>query len=150
MSVSAVSNNNSLSQTGSQGSAGQAEKLFKQLASSLKSGNLSGAQQAYSSLQKLMQGGQSGSQTASAQNSSFQNDFAALGQALNSGNLSQAQGDFSKIQSDLQSASSSSSAQSAHRGHHHHHSSGASSGAASQTTTSASQTTSGSTVSIYA
>ena len=84
MSVSAVSSSNNLSQAGSQGNAGQAGKLFKQLATSLKSGDLSGAQKAYSSLQKLMQSSQSGSQTASAQNSSVQNDFAALGLALNS------------------------------------------------------------------
>ena len=97
-----------------------------------------------------MQSSQSGSQTASAQNSSVQNDFAALGQALNSGNLSQAQGDFSKVQSDLQSAGPSGSTQSAHRGHHHHHASGASSGDGAQTTASASQNATGGTLNVYA
>lgn len=56
--------------------------LFEQLASALQSGNLSGAQQAYSSLSAAMQN------SSSAQsNSPLSADLNALGQALQSGNL---------------------------------------------------------------
>jgi hypothetical protein len=79
---------------------------FSQLAGALQSGDLTGAQSAYSSIQQLLQQYQ-GSSNASANSTSsnpIQNDFAALGQALESGDLTQAQSAFSQLQTDVQSA----------------------------------------------
>jgi outer membrane protein assembly factor BamD (BamD/ComL family) len=80
---------------------------YTQLASDLQSGNLSGAQSAFSSLQQLLPAEQdsSNSSASSGTSSTIQTDFAALGQALSSGNLTQAQSAFSQLQSDLQTAS---------------------------------------------
>ena len=108
----------------------QIQQLFKQLASSLQSGNLASAQKAYGSLEQLLQGNPSRSQASSAQpgsttSSAVQKDFAALGQALSSGDLSTAQSAFTQLQTDLQAASKSGGASSAqglaaaHRGHRH-------------------------------
>src|SRR5580698_7094627 len=81
---------------------------FQQLASALQSGNLSGAQSAYSNIQQLLQGnqGSSTSNTGSTSTGSntLQNDFAALGQALQSGDLSTAQSAFAQLQSDFQAS----------------------------------------------
>jgi hypothetical protein len=156
--TSGISLGSNLYQTGSQSTASQERQSFKQLANAIQSGDLSGAQQAFTTLQKLLQTSQTGSQT-----SPIQSDFAALGQALSSGNLSTAQTDFSKLQTDLKAAAQSGGAsgstqgvQTAHRGgHHHHHASSASD---SDTTESDSSTTSatdavtpvGSTISVYA
>ena len=88
---------------------------FKTLAQSLQSGDLSGAQSAFASLQQLA-GAQSASTQASTTASSSTNpiasDFASLGQALGSGDLSSAQQAFAKLQQDMQGV---------HGGHHHHH-----------------------------
>jgi hypothetical protein len=81
---------------------------FQQLASALQSGNLPGAQSAYSNIQQLLQGNQ-GSSTSNTSSTStgsntLQNDFAALGQALQSGDLSTAQSAFAQLQSDFQAS----------------------------------------------
>ncbi len=87
---------------------------FQQLASALQSGNLSGAQSAYSNIQQLLQGNQ-GSSTSNTSSTStgsntLQNDFLALGQALQSGDLSTAQSAFAQLQSDFQASRQSSGA----------------------------------------
>jgi hypothetical protein len=153
MSISAVSSTSGLSQTDSQGSINQLRQSFKQLASSLQSGDLSGAQKAFSALEGLLQSNQSSSQSptvqsASAQNSPIANDVAALGQALSSGDLSAAQSDFSKLQKDLQPAGQSASASGKsvgsahHKGHHHHAEASDSDSSSTATTTTASTATS--------
>ena len=84
----------------------QRKSAFEQLGQALQSGDLSAAQQAFSTLQQNVPQG------ASAQNSqgnASQSQFAALGQALQSGNLSAAQQAFSKIQQ-----------AGGHHRHHHH------------------------------
>lgn len=98
MSISALSSSliSDLSQSQNQNPFRQVRQDFGQLASALQSGDLSGAQSAFSNIQQLLQG-QQGSSTSST----TQNDFAALGQALQSGSLSQAQSAFSQLQSDL-------------------------------------------------
>lgn len=98
MSISALSSSliSDLSQPQNENPFRQVRQDFRQLASSLQSGDLSGAQSAFSNIQQLLQGNQ-GSSTSSTP----QNDFAALGQALQSGSLSQAQSAFSQLQSDL-------------------------------------------------
>ena len=87
--------------------------LFQQLATALQSGNLTAAQQAYSSLASSLQN------SSSAQSSNpLSADFTALGQALQSGNLSAAQQAFSNLQ---QAAVQQFGGV---EGHHHHHGGG--------------------------
>jgi hypothetical protein len=167
MSVSSVSSSSSLTQTDWRSVTNQLKQDFKQLASSLQSGDLSGAQKAYATLQQLLQSTQSGGpssngQQASSTNNPIQNDFAALGKALSNGDLAGAQSAFSQLQTDMQAAapnSASGAVQSAHHGHHHRHVSSASdsdsdSSTADQTATTGSSgsqsTPTGSTFSIYA
>ena len=101
---------------------------FKQLASSLQSGDLTGAQQAYTALQQLLPNQDPNSPQAPSSGNPISTDFKALGQALQSGDLSSAQSAFSQLQDDLKSASQSGSSGLTHvRGHHgrHHHASSA-------------------------
>jgi hypothetical protein len=104
MPISALSSNlvNDLSQQ--QNPFRQIRQDFNQLASALQSGDLSGAQSAFSNLQQLLQGRQTGSNASSNGPSTIQTDFAAVGQALQSGDLNQAQNIFSQLQKDLQAA----------------------------------------------
>jgi len=114
MSISALSSNliADLSQQ-QQNPFQEIKQDFRQLASALQSGDLSGAQSAYSSIEQVLgaNSGSSASTTSSSGSSTLQNDFAALGQALQSGDLSTAQSAFSQLQSDFQSARQSSGAQ---------------------------------------
>ena len=79
----------------------QALQDYTQLASDLQSGNLTGAQSAYSNLQQLVQA--QGSSTSSLGNTptTVQTDFATLGQDLQAGNLTASQSAFAQLQSDL-------------------------------------------------
>ena len=156
MSISGVSSSSGPSQTGSQSSANQLRQTFEQLAGSLQSGDLAGAQQAFTSLEKLLQS--SKVQPANTPQSPVQSDLAALGQALSSGDLSAAQGDFSKLQKDLRPAGQSGkSVGSSHRHGHHHRpeasdsdSSATSTATTASTTTATSQNSTGGTISLYA
>jgi hypothetical protein len=157
LSISGISSQSTLAQTGSTSVLNQLKQDFKQLATALQSGNLAGAQKAFKGLQQLLQSNQSGSQSsnkqpASSSNNPIQSDFAALGKALASGNLSSAQSAFSQLQTDMQAAGSNgaSGAQSAHHGHHHRHASSASDSTASTSTTDSQSASTGSTFSIYA
>ena len=97
---------------------------YQALADDLQSGNLSGAQNAFSSLQQLLSDftpataslNQSSDATTSSGTSSdtspITTNLTALGQALQAGDLSGAQSDFQKLTQDLQSMGA---------GHHHHH-----------------------------
>ena len=111
MSISALSSNliADLSQQ-RQNPFQEIKQDFQQLSSALQSGDLSGAQSAYSNIQQLLgaSSGSSASTTSSNGPSTLQNDFAALGQALQSGDLSTAQSAFSQLQSDFQAARQSS------------------------------------------
>jgi hypothetical protein len=143
-------------------SGSQRRQDFTQLSTALQSGNLQGAQQAFSNLEQL-QGGPSssssggstspatsGSGTAgsgTAGTNAVANDFAALGQALSSGDLSQAQSAFTQLQTDMQSAkqSGSSGGQTQVEGHrHHHHGGGGESAQPSSSSTSSGSTSPGS------
>ncbi len=124
MSISAIS----AAQTSYQPSSSQSTfaQDFSQLLSSLKSGDLAGAQQAYSSLSQLQSSGQGPSANP---NSPASQALSQIGQALQSGDLSGAQQALASLQQ-------------AHGGHHshgHHHASGGSaadgSAAASTSTT---------------
>jgi hypothetical protein len=166
VSIAAVSSTSGLSQTDSQSSVNLLRQTFEQLASSLQSGDLAGAQKALSSLESLVQTNQSTSQTltvhsTSTRNSTIQNDVAALGQALNFGDLSAAQSDFSRLVKDLRpegqnGATAQSVGSTHHHGHHHHPEASDSDSSATTTETTAStpiassQNLTGGTLSLYA
>jgi hypothetical protein len=165
VSISAVSSTSGLSQTDSQSSVNLLRQNFDQLASSLQSGDLTGAQKALSNLDSLVQSDQSTSQTlilhsTSTRNSTIQNDVAALGPALNFGDLSAAHNDFSRLVKDLQPAGQDvTPGQSVGSARHHgnHHGPEASDSDSSTTTTEttastaiASRNPTGETVSLYA
>jgi hypothetical protein len=160
MSISPVSLSYSMLQSSSGSSRRQD---FTQLGNALQSGNLQGAQQAFSSLEQL-QGGQSSSSSSGSTSSAssgpgttgtggpanpIANDFAALGQALSSGDLTQAQSAFSQLQTDVQAAKQSgfSSATTQAQGHHHNHRGGWDDAAQPPSSPSAGSTTPGSTTS---
>ncbi|HTX17728.1 MAG TPA: hypothetical protein VMG34_03625 [Bacteroidota bacterium] len=144
MSVQGVSGSTNPYLSNLQGGYSSAGSAFKNLVSALQSGNLTGAQGAYSALQNLFQGSgaaqSSSSKSSSPEQSQVSADFAALGNALQSGNLSAAQDAMKKLAQDAQSS------QRAHRHHHHHHGSKAASNATAPSSTSTDVTaTSGST-----
>jgi hypothetical protein len=114
MSISAVSSDTAPDFQVCQSASRQRKQDFQALASSLESGNLGGAQQAYSDLAALSSASTSGStQSSATAASSVQQDYAALGKALGAGNLAEAQQDFTKMQSDMKTAG--------FHGRHHHH-----------------------------
>jgi len=90
----------------------QFKKDMQSIQTALQSGDLSGAQDAFSKLQELQQ--QKTSKSGSGKNDGSnqgQQDMQALQSALSSGNLQDAQSAFSKLQTDMK----------AHGGHHRHH-----------------------------
>jgi hypothetical protein len=129
MSISAISPAQSIYQPPSTQSA--LAQDFSQLASSLTSGNLSGAQQAYSSLTQLLSSSQGSSPNSS---NPFTQALSQIGQALQNGNLSGAQQALSSLQQ----------SKGGHHSHGHHHGGG---GSATSSTVSAATTSDSSTVS---
>jgi outer membrane protein assembly factor BamD (BamD/ComL family) len=93
---------------------------YSALGQALQSGDLAGAQKAFSSLEQDLTNwsqtngtGSSSSNSPSSTQTSLNNDYKALAQALQSGNLSDAQTAFSSVQQDLQNIQQG-------QGHHHH------------------------------
>jgi hypothetical protein len=122
MSISAVSTSSDYYQNywskGSNSVGQQSKQDFQDLGLALQSGNLSGAQQAFSALQQLLpNAASSNSQNQNlpplAGTSSIGTDLSALTQAIQSGNQTDAQTDLAKLTQDLQSVGG--------KGHHHHH-----------------------------
>jgi hypothetical protein len=107
MSISPLSSSllSDLSQQHRQNPFQEIRQDFEQLSSALQSGDLSGAQSAYSSIQQLLQNYQGSSNNGAGSNgvSTIQNDFSAVGQALQSGDLTEAQSAFAQLQTDAQS-----------------------------------------------
>lgn len=129
MTISSVSSTNNAYQTSSvQDNLKQARQDFQNLAGALQSGDLSGAQNAFSALQQIMQSvpasGQTQSQGNSTQNQ-LSTDMTALAKALQSGDMSSAQDAFKKLQQDMQVA---------RQGHHHAHGAKGASNAPSSST----------------
>ena len=114
MTVSGLSSTTNANQTDWQTTMAQRKQYFNQLNQALQSGDLAGAQKAYSSLQQLTPGGNQNSGSTAGANgaNSIQSDFSALGQALQSGDLSGAQKAFTQVQQGMQAGRA---------GHHHHH-----------------------------
>src|SRR5271170_718416 len=115
MNISALLPSSTLNQASSPLNTNQQQQSeFQQLTQALQSGNLTNAQQAFSSL------------TSSATNSGLLSvqltqDLSKLGSALQSGNLTGAQQAYSSVQQNLQN-----SAPTAAHHHHAHHGGGAS------------------------
>jgi hypothetical protein len=76
------------------------------LQNSLASGDLSTANSAVQTLQRLTQASATANGNSSSNSSQLSTDLAALGGAINTGDLSTAQSAFATIKSDLQSLSS--------------------------------------------
>lgn len=122
----------------------QRRQDFQNLGSSIQSGNMSGAQQAYSDLQTMFANASSSgtpgtsSTSAVSSNSAVQQDFAAIGQDLSSGNMAQAQKDYTQMKNDVQSVLSQNTGMSGmhHHGHHHMHLASSSDSSSTPTATS--------------
>ncbi|MGA2227494.1 MAG: hypothetical protein ABSH41_23910 [Syntrophobacteraceae bacterium] len=107
MSVGGVSSTDSSYQINQQNGWQQVMNDFSQLGQALQSGSLTGAQQAFATLQQDMQNvGQS--QSGQSQSTQQQSALNQLGQALQSGDLAGAQQAFAALKTS----------------HHHHHSGG--------------------------
>ena len=129
MTISGISSSSSYLPTNNSTNIFQKIKqAMQQLGQDLQSGNISGAQQAFSLLTQYLPSststtGSTASQSASGTTSStasqslsgtLAQDMTALGQALQSGDSSGAQTAFAQLQQDMQSVAKSG-------GHHHHH-----------------------------
>ncbi len=106
----------------------QIRKDFAALKTSLTSGDLTGAQQAFATLQQDMQSiGLAGSSqqtattTATQASSPLDTDLNALGAALKNGDTSGAQQAFATLQKDMQQMRRSQGGQQTQKAHHHHH-----------------------------
>jgi hypothetical protein len=103
MSVASVLSS-SLAQVSTQSIFQQRRSDFQQLAQSLQSGDLAGAQQAFNALVSLQSSNQGANGSSAAQsNSQLSQDFNAIGQALQNGDLAGAQQAFATFQQDVQS-----------------------------------------------
>ncbi len=100
----------------------QIMKDFTTLKTDLSSGNLTTAQQAYTTLTQDLQNVQQADgiqQTGGT--SQIGTDLAAVGTALTSGNIKDAQNAFATLTQDLQNAAQTQQGTQQAYGHHHHH-----------------------------
>ena len=107
MSISAITSGNTYQASNIQSKYKQQMQDFQDLAGALQSGDLSGAQKAFTTLQNDLPNIQQG-----GQNNPLSSDFSDLASALKSGNLQDAQKAFAKLQQDMQAVQ---------QGHHRHH-----------------------------
>jgi outer membrane protein assembly factor BamD (BamD/ComL family) len=116
MNVSAINSASNPYQSSVQGVYQQRAQDFRSLQNALQSGDLSGAKQAFASLQSNAPNSTQapgGAVNTSGQSSPFAKDFQTLQSALQSGDLSGAQNAFATLKQDMQGAQG-------FRGHHHH------------------------------
>ena len=110
MSVTSISPDQAAGVSGSGSSVRQARQDFNRLIQSLQSGNLSAAQQAYSSFQQIQTGPthppttQASTVSATTTANPVASDWSVLGQALQSGNLSSAQNTLGQLTQDAEAA----------------------------------------------
>jgi hypothetical protein len=130
MSISGISSGTSATPLTFQALRSQINQDFSTISSSLQSNNVAGAQQAYSDIVQLTQGGSS-----AAAGGTLGKDFANLGTALQSGTAGSAQTALSQFDTDAAAQAQTNGVE----GHHHHHHGGGS--AESTSTSSASGTT---------
>jgi len=120
MSVSGISSNNWFSYYNTQDVQSKMKQIqqdFQQLGKDLQSGNLSGAQADFATLQQLLPQNNSTSSTHSS--NPIAQAFSQLSTDLQAGNLSAAQQDYSTIQQDFHNQSAQMQGPRMH-GHHHH------------------------------
>ena len=121
MSVQAISGSANPYPSAVQSTSATMSSELKNLISAIQSGDLKGAQNAFSEIQGLLGGTQTSqavtAATASGQQNQMSADFTALGNALQSGNMNAAQDALKKLVQDAQSTGSTGKA---HRHHHHH------------------------------
>jgi hypothetical protein len=117
MSISSISSSSSAYQSRFQ----ELKKDFSTLQESLSSGDLTTAQNAFTTLMQDLQAGQ---QTGASGQASA--DLAAVGTALQSGDLTTAQNAFTTLTKDLQNLQQTQTGQQVYKGHHHHHHGGGS------------------------
>ena len=123
MSDLSVTSGVSSTQQGQQSQWAQRKSLFDQLGKALQSGDLAGAQKAFTALQAISP---QPPPSQNAQGNSTQSPFAALATALQNGDLAGAQAAFAQIQQT--------------KGHHHHHHSSQSATTSTTSTTAAATT----------
>jgi phenylalanyl-tRNA synthetase beta subunit len=105
-----------------QGGLQQLEAEFQQLGQDLQTGNLTQAQEDYTTLSENFQNAQntSSASTTAANSNPITQAFAALSQSLQSGDLSAAQQDYATLQQDIQQQETGQ----VHPHHHHGHGGG--------------------------
>jgi hypothetical protein len=104
MATAAISSGNNLYQTSISDKFSQKKQYSQDLASSLESGNMSGAQSAFA---QLLQQNQNSGTTNCQTNSTISKDLEELDGALKSGDLTSSKNAFAKLQRDTQSNDSS-------------------------------------------
>lgn len=83
------------------------QQALQALQNNLASGNLTGAQSAFQSLQSVLQNSATSAGSTLSSNSQLTTDLTALGSALSSGNLTTAQSAFATVLGDLKNSASS-------------------------------------------
>ena len=121
----------------------QFKQDMQSLQAALQSGDLSGAQDAFTKIQDMQQqrankGEGQNTQAGANGSNPMKKDMDALQSALQSGNVQDAQSAFAQLQTDMK-------AKGGHHGHHHHQSS-----SDSQTSTDTSASNSTATATVYA
>jgi|SRR5580704_10635841 hypothetical protein len=106
MSVAAISAASLSQEVLSTSNATQLQQALLNLQSNLSSGNLSGAQSAFATLQLVSQSLATASGNTSSGNSQYSTDLNTLGSALTAGDLTAANSAFATVQSDLKNSNS--------------------------------------------
>lgn len=83
------------------GNGNQLQQTLQTLQNTLASGDLSGAQSAFQTLQSIFQNSATASGSGGSSNSQLSTDLNSLGSALSAGNVSGAQSAFANVLSDL-------------------------------------------------
>lgn len=119
MSVSPITASNAYSALSPTTDAGTRPSSFKNLAKSLESGDLAGAQSAFAALQQNAPAGAAAGTSGKA--NPIGDDISAIGKALSAGDLTGAQQAFAKLRDDGKAAQSAQGTQGAGGHHHGHH-----------------------------
>ena len=128
MSVQGISSSSSLFTPNAKNNSSSIGSDVKNLVTAIQSGDLKGAQNAFSQIQNLMQSSQGTPvQQTNGQQSQLSADLAAVGSALQAGDINGAQDALKKLGQDMQSTAKT-------HYHHHHHGGGDQTQAAASTT----------------
>ncbi len=151
MSVGSVSTS-SVYQYGNN-SGSQKRQDFNALSQALQSGDLSGAQAAFSSMTQKFQGATAPTASASSTDDKRAADFSQLSDALKTGDLGAAQKAFASLKQDAQSVSATQNANTSQQSgqvHRHHHRQAASASTSNANSSQTDGTTVGGTIDVTA